>query len=206
MPDFALEDANGRLNGLIVCGIDEAGRGPWAGPVVAAAVVLPREAPQSLLNLIDDSKRLTKACRERAAEAILTHAQYGLGQASVEEIDRINILQATFLAMRRAFAALPIRPDLALIDGNASPGLACPVQTAVGGDRRSVSIAAASIVAKVARDKIMSDFAMTYSTYGWERNFGYGTPAHRQAIQHYGITPLHRRSFRPISESLLVKY
>ncbi len=203
--DLAIEIANGRLSGRIICGIDEAGRGPWAGPVVAAAVILPTDMPGELLGRIDDSKRLRARLRELVASAIIKLAPHGLGQASVAEIDRLNILQATFLAMRRAIESLPLAPDLALVDGNRAPPLPCPVQTIVKGDQRSLSIAAASIVAKVARDKIMRGLACRYSTYGWERNAGYGTAAHRDAIELHGITPEHRVSFRPISESLLIK-
>jgi len=199
MPSLAFELACGRAP---VCGVDEAGRGPLAGPVVAAAVVLPAgELPAG----IDDSKKLAPARREALAAALRAVAAVGIGQASVMEIDRLNILQATFLAMRRAVealgAALGGPPAFALIDGNRAPeGLACPAQTLVGGDGRSLSIAAASILAKVERDRIMRDLALAHPAYGWERNAGYGTAEHLAALRRHGLTPHHRRSFRPVAQ------
>ncbi|VUX47605.1 ribonuclease HII, degrades RNA of DNA-RNA hybrids [Candidatus Defluviicoccus seviourii] len=199
MPDFTLEEEVGG----IVAGVDEAGRGPLAGPVVAAAVIIDRArlAPR-LLAQIDDSKRLSRARREAVFEALADVAHIGIGQADVDEIDRINILQASLLAMRRAVAQLRVQPETALIDGNRAPELSCRSRCVVGGDRLSVSIAAASIVAKVTRDRLITELARLYPGYGWERNAGYGTKEHLDALQILGITPHHRRSFRPVSDIL----
>lgn len=190
-PDLSLEaECAG-----VVCGVDEAGRGPWAGPVLAAAVILdPARVPAG----IDDSKKLTAAKREALYLALSACARIGVGAASVREIDALNILQATLLAMRRAVLALPVRPDHALIDGNRAPGLECRVTTVVQGDTRSLSIAAASIVAKVTRDRLMRRLALRYPAYGWESNMGYGAPAHQAGLAQAGVTPHHRLSFAPI--------
>lgn len=179
-----------------VCGVDEAGRGPWAGPVVAAAVIWPDldNVPEGL----NDSKKLSATKREKLMELIIAHAQYGIGMASVEEIDSANILAATKLAMQRAVAALPVAPSFALIDGNQPPKLPCPALAIVKGDSKSVSIAAASIIAKVTRDQMMEDYAKTYAGYGFERHAGYGTAAHQAALAALGVSPIHRRSFAPI--------
>jgi ribonuclease HII len=194
MPNFAREAALGGL----VCGIDEVGRGPLAGPVVAAAVILDRaKMPRSLRKLIDDSKKLTAEEREEYAVALRCCATIALGAAAVAEIDRINILRASLLAMRRAVAALPAEPTAALVDGNQAPALPCPVHTVVGGDGLSLTIAAASIVAKVARDRLMRRLALRYEGYGWETNVGYATAEHRAAIVRLGLTPHHRLSFQP---------
>lgn len=194
-PDLHLERA---LDGL-VAGIDEAGRGPWAGPVVAAAVILERDAvPQG----IDDSKALTRVRRETLFKALQASATIGVGQASVGEIEHLNILAATMLAMARAVEDLGVVPCHALIDGNRAPDLACPATTVVGGDRRSLSIAAASIIAKVTRDAIMARLAADHPGYGWERNAGYGTAEHRAALDRLGVTPHHRRKFAPIARRL----
>lgn len=180
-----------------VAGIDEAGRGPWAGPVVAAAVVLdPANIPAGL----DDSKRLRPAVREHLSAVLLASADIGVGAASVHEIDRINILEASLLAMRRAVAQLTDRPALCLVDGNRDPELGCATKLVVKGDQRSLSIAAASIVAKTVRDRLMRRLAARYPDYGWEKNAGYGVPAHRNALELVGISPHHRKSFRPILE------
>lgn len=190
-PDLSLEAA---CTG-IVCGVDEAGRGPWAGPVVAAAVILdPRRVPAG----IDDSKKLTAARRDALCTALLACARIGVGAASVREIDALNILQATMLAMRRAVDALPVRPDHALIDGNRVPTLACAATAVVQGDGRSLSIAAASIIAKVTRDRLMQRLARRYPAYGWNTNMGYGAPAHQAGLAAAGITPHHRLSFAPV--------
>ena len=182
------------------CGIDEAGRGSWAGPVVAAAVILPKFFST---NEIDDSKKLSKKSREILFEEITQHAEFGLGIGSVKEIDKYNILQATFLAMKRAVANLKSVPRIALIDGNNEPtGLPCLAQTIIKGDTKVVSIAAASIIAKVTRDKIMKDLAKLYPGYGWDRNSGYGVKAHENALKSLGVTPEHRRSFKPIHNML----
>ncbi len=196
MPDFTLEDALGGA----VAGIDEVGRGPWAGPVIACAVVLHRDLlPTDLAAGLDDSKKLSPARRESLFEQLLSCADHGLAQASVDEIDRLNILQASMLAMRRAFDRLPAAADAALIDGNRAPDLPCPVETVVKGDSQSLSIAAASIIAKVTRDRLMQGLARTFPGYGWETNAGYGTAAHRAGIERHGITEHHRRSFAPIA-------
>jgi ribonuclease HII len=194
MPNFMREAALGGL----VCGIDEVGRGPLAGPVVAAAVILDRQRmPRSLRDEIDDSKKLTPEAREEIAAALRSCAMIALGAAAVVEIDRINILRASLLAMCRAVAALPERPTAALVDGNQAPSLPCPVRTVIGGDGLSLSIAAASIVAKVARDRLMRRLALRYEGYGWATNVGYGTPEHQAAIVRLGLTPHHRLSFQP---------
>lgn len=186
-----------------VCGVDEVGRGPWAGPVVAAAVILdPACIPEGL----DDSKRLAAARREALAAALAASgARIGVGMASVEEIDCVNILQASFLAMRRALADLRAGPSLALalVDGkHVPPDLGCPARAVVGGDALSLSIAAASIVAKVTRDRIMVALAQQFPGYGWETNMGYGVRAHAEALARLGVTPHHRRSFQPIHNML----
>ena len=191
MPDFALE----REAGWPVAGIDEAGRGPWAGPVVAAAVILD---PGNLPRGLDDSKTLSPARRRALERALRGCAEIGVGAAGVREIDEANVLRATFRAMARALAALPRPPGAALVDGNRAPDLPCRVRAVVRGDSRSLSIAAASIVAKVTRDDIMARLAARYPGFGWERNAGYGTAEHRRALAELGPTPHHRRSFAPV--------
>jgi ribonuclease HII len=199
MPDFSLEK---RIKG-VVCGIDEAGRGPLAGPVVAAAVILDRRClPRVLRQSLDDSKVLTREQREEYAVILRGCARIGVGAASVREIDRHNILRATLLAMLRAVTALGEVPAVALVDGNVAPTLPCPVQTVVGGDGLSLSIAAASVIAKVTRDRLMRRLALRYQGYGWETNVGYGTEAHRTAITGLGPTCHHRRSFGPLQLAL----
>ncbi|MCH6577118.1 MAG: ribonuclease HII [Proteobacteria bacterium] len=199
MPDFNLE----RAAGGCVAGIDEAGRGPLAGPVIAAAVILdPETLPGMLRDGIDDSKVLTKSRREELFAALRRYAHIGIGGASAAEIDRINILAATLRAMGRAVDALGIVPDLALIDGNRTPELACPAKAVVRGDQASLSIAAASIVAKVTRDHIMAALARRHPGFGWERNAGYGTAEHKQALTRLGVTPHHRKTFAPINKIL----
>jgi ribonuclease HII len=207
MPDFSLETRLGANKGRVVVGIDEAGRGPWAGPVVAAAAWLDRAAlDPSLLARLDDSKRLAPAAREGLYRQLVAvapgGARIGVGEASVAEIDALNILQASLLAMARAVAGLGLAPDAALVDGNRAPDLPCPVETVVKGDARSLSVAAASIVAKVTRDRQMAALARRHPGYGWERNQGYGTAEHRAALARLGVTPEHRRSFRPVREAL----
>jgi ribonuclease HII len=195
MPDFSFE----RRHSGLVCGVDEVGRGPLAGPVVAAAVVLDRRRlPRALRHGLDDSKRLSPAAREDYAALLRCCARIGVGAASVFEIDRRNILQASFVAMRRAVVA----PDVALVDGDRAPPLACAVETIVGGDGLSLSIAAASVIAKVTRDSLMRRLALRYQGYGWEHNVGYGTAEHRAALLTLGPTPHHRRSFAPLQLAL----
>ncbi len=183
----------------IFCGIDEAGRGPLAGPVVAAAVILLPGAQGLPLN---DSKKLDEAQRESLFEALKPCAIIGVGQASVEEIDRINILQATFLAMQRAFSNLAQVPALALIDGNRAPRLPCPVETIIGGDGIEPAIAAASIVAKVTRDRLMVALDAEYPRYGFARHKGYGTSAHLESLVVHGPCAHHRLSFAPLKRSV----
>jgi ribonuclease HII len=186
---------HGRSLTGVICGVDEAGRGPWAGPVVAAAVILPNDGgPQGLA----DSKALSKRQREALAPRILATADVGIGRASVGEIDRLNILQATLLAMRRAVDDLGRRPDLALVDGNQAPDLEQAVECVVKGDAKVPAISAASIIAKVTRDSEMRTLAAQYPGYGWERNAGYGTAEHRDGLTRLGLTEHHRRSFAPI--------
>ena len=193
MPDLSYEKA-ARCD--VVCGIDEVGRGPWAGPVLAAAVVLDRALlPAALAARIDDSKKLTRAQREAIAAELPGCARIGIGAADVSEIERLNIYWATMLAMRRAVDALGAPPQFALVDGRGAPELPCPVRCIVGGDALSLSIAAASIVAKVTRDRLMGAFGAEYPGYGFEQHMGYGTPAHRAALRHLGPTPLHRLGF-----------
>lgn len=212
MPDFSLERTfAAELRDLHkdprIVGVDEVGRGPWAGPVVAAAAWLDQEAlPDSLTRRLDDSKKLSKSARENISAQLHDLASDGkailaLGQAEVEEIDSLNILRASLLAMTRATAQLSFVPDGALVDGNKLPDLLCPAWPIIKGDGRSLSIAAASIVAKVARDGQMAELAQRHPGYGWERNQGYGTAEHRAGIDRLGITAAHRRSFRPIREA-----
>jgi ribonuclease HII len=204
MPNFAIER---RCKGT-VCGIDEAGRGPLAGPVVAAAVILDQHRfPRGLRSELDDSKVLSAAERQSCYRALWRCAergvaQIGVGAASAREIDSINILRAALMAMARAAGALGVRPDLALVDGNIAPPLACAVETVVKGDALSFSIAAASVVAKVTRDQIMRALARRYQGYGWETNVGYATREHAAAIVALGPTPHHRRSFAPVRLAL----
>lgn len=195
-PDFALETVAPQP----VCGVDEAGRGPWAGPVVAAAVILD---PAAVPHGVDDSKRLSPSRRDALFDEIVSTALIGVGEASVAEIDAMNILQASHLAMRRAVAALPRAPRIALVDGAAAPpGLSCPCRTVIGGDARSLSIAAASIVAKVSRDRLMVALAQQFPGYGWGTNKGYGTREHAGGLSALGVTPHHRRSFQPVHKML----
>ena len=200
LPDYSLETEARSLGALRIAGVDEVGRGPLAGPVMAAAVVLnPLAIPPGL----NDSKKLTEARRDALDAVLRDTAQIGLGQASVEEIDRINILRASQLAMMRAVAALDPAPDYLLIDGHILPaGLPCPAVAIVRGDGRSASIAAASIVAKTWRDHVMRDLAQHYPGYGWETNMGYPTKCHRSALENLGVTPHHRRSFKPVHKIL----
>ena len=199
MPDFALE----KEAGGVVAGVDEAGRGPWAGPVVAAAAILdPDTLPHHVQEQLDDSKKLTAKVRDRLFDALTVNIYQGVGIASVDEIDTQNILAATMLAMQRAVHNLPVQPDIALVDGNRAPDLSCPVRTVVRGDGLSLSIAAASIVAKVSRDRIMAELALKHPGYAWDRNAGYGTKAHREGLDRFGVTEHHRRSFKPIAAYL----
>ena len=207
MPDFHLEKelcSNG-----YVFGLDEAGRGPWCGPVVAACVCWPNfEIPKDLANQIDDSKKLSSSKRETLFSLIMqSNAIIGIGLSSPTEIDEKNILQATFLAMQRAIEQATknynIQPNALLIDGNRLPkNLNIPAKAIIKGDHLSLSIASASIIAKVTRDKLMKELAKSYPQYGWDKNAGYGTKEHILAIEKYGITSLHRRSYAPIKRYL----
>src|ERR1700751_281268 len=204
MPDFAIER---QCSGL-VCGIDEAGRGPLAGPVVAAAVILePRRFPKALRDGLDHSKLLTRQEREGCYRALRRcadrgAARIGVGASSTAEIDRLNILRAALLAMARAVAVLGVRPDIALVDGSIAPPVDCYVQTVIDGDALSFSIAAASVIAKVTRDRIMRGLAPRYPVYGWSTNVGYATPEHGEAIRRFGVTRHHRRSVAPVRLAL----
>ncbi len=188
----------------IVAGVDEVGRGPLAGPVVAAAVVLPRRLPASLAGLIGDSKSMTATAREIAAATLRAcpGVEIGLGAASVAEITSRNILGATLLAMWRAVARLPRPPALVLVDGNRPPKLDCEVRCIVGGDATEPAIGAASIIAKVLRDRLMARLALRYPGYGWERNAGYPTPPHLAALEQFGPTAHHRSGFGPVARLL----
>jgi ribonuclease HII len=178
-----------------ICGIDEAGRGPLAGPVVAAAVMLPRKGrPKGL----DDSKQLTPDARAELAQAIRRIGVVGVGVASVEEIDALNILRAAHLAMRRAFEALPQTPIAAIVDGNMAPDLPCPIECVIDGDVIVPIVSAASIVAKVERDRIMADLCARYPGYGFAKHKGYSTPEHQEALARLGPCAIHRKSFRPV--------
>lgn len=202
-PTDALERAAGALDGALVVGVDEVGRGPWAGPVVAAAAVLDLAAlPAEAAGLIADSKLLTGPRREAAHTAFGRHARVALGRAEVEEIDALNILHASMLAMRRAvealLATLPRPPDLILVDGNRLPDWPYPGRAVVQGDASCLSIAAAAIAAKLARDAEMIALAGRHAGYGWETNVGYGTPEHRAGLGRLGPCEHHRRSFAPV--------
>jgi ribonuclease HII len=198
-PDFSFEHdliARGVLN---VVGVDEVGRGPLAGPVTAAAVILD---PTNIPDGLNDSKALSAKKREALEPLIFANAEVSIAHATVEEIDEINILRASHLAMERAIAGLG-RVGHALIDGNMIPrGLIVPATTIIKGDARSVSISAASIVAKICRDRIMVELAQQYPGYGWDTNAGYGSKSHISALQNLGVTPHHRRSFKPVHNML----
>jgi len=194
------------FSGMIV-GVDEAGRGPWAGPVVAGAVIIKdRNLPPLLLQGLDDSKKLSAAKRKKLYEALFMAQEdgkllIGIGEASAKEIDELNILQATFLAMKRALDKLNINPNIALIDGNQTPkNFPCQCKSIIKGDARSMSIAAASIAAKVYRDNLMGELAKKYPHYGFEKNAGYGTALHQKSLAEHGICEEHRQSYKPIKE------
>lgn len=184
----------------VIVGVDEAGRGPLAGPVVAAAVILCDEGIAGL----DDSKKLTPRRRAELEALIKAHCRWAVGVASVEEIDAVNILQATFLAMTRAVEALACEPREVLVDGNRLPRWRYSARAVVGGDALHPCISAASIVAKEHRDRMMVAAARDYPAFGWERNMGYGTAEHLAALRQYGPTPLHRTSFAPVAQMQLV--
>ena len=200
LPTFEFEEdlqAQGYLN---IAGVDEVGRGPLAGPVFAAAVILD---PKHIPNGLNDSKKLSAAKREILLKAIMEHAEVSIASASEREIETINILQASHLAMVRAVHNLKKRPDHVLVDGNLIPhNLEIPATALIKGDSRSVSIAAASIVAKISRDFVMCDLGQQFPGYGWEKNAGYPTAQHLKALQDLGVTPHHRRTFKPVHNIL----
>jgi ribonuclease HII len=200
LPDFSFELAAIARGARLIAGVDEVGRGPLAGPVTAAAVILDAGNIPDGLN---DSKKLKAAQRDRLADWIMTNCDWAVAHVEVAEIDRLNIYHASHLAMCRAVAGLRARPCHVLVDGNRVPrDLDCPSEPLVKGDARSLSIAAASIVAKVLRDRIMVDLAQQHPGYGWEMNAGYPTPAHKLALENLGVTPHHRRSFAPVHNIL----
>ena len=195
-PDFSFETEAMHSHGALVAGVDEAGRGPWAGPVVAAAVVLkPGAIPEGL----NDSKKLTAAKRAQLCEEIFAVAEVGIGVGEVARIDRDNILNATLWAMAEAVRQLPEPPHSLLVDGNKVPDVPMPSLAVIKGDGRSLSIAAASIIAKVTRDQIMCELDADFPGFQWARNKGYGTKAHQDGLQNFGVTKHHRRSFKPIA-------
>jgi len=200
MPNLDHEKQQGLTAGKIICGVDEVGRGPLAGPVLAAALILPAKLPRDIKNEIRDSKKMSAQQREDLFEPLLKICCVGVAQASVEEIDTINILWASMLAMQRAVINLGRAVDVALIDGNRCPKLDCHSVPIIGGDDKSLSIAAASIIAKVTRDRLMTQLASEHPGYGWERNFGYGTPQHLRALKAQGATTWHRTSFAPVAQ------
>ena len=198
-PTFELEAAEHQLGSRPIAGVDEAGRGPWAGPVVAAAVILD---PDKIPANIDDSKTLDEDSRAFLYRRIMKVAIVGVGIAEVDRIDRENILGATLWAMAEAVNQLGETPKLVLVDGDKTPRIPMSVRAIVKGDSKCLSIAAASIIAKVTRDRMMMDFARDYPGYGFERHKGYGTPEHQAAIAKLGVSALHRRSFRPVQLAL----
>ena len=198
-PDFSIENSAGGL----VCGLDEVGRAPLAGAVVAACVFIPNEnLEKKIWKKVNDSKILTREMRENLVPEIKEYSCWAIGESCPREIEKTNIVQASFLAMRRAFGAMcnsfSLMPETALIDGHIAPQFPCAVQTVIKGDSKSVSIAAASILAKVHRDNMLAELAKKHPHYGWEHNVGYPTPEHLEAINRYGITGYHRRTFAPV--------
>ncbi|HIC64699.1 MAG: ribonuclease HII [Paracoccus sp. (in: a-proteobacteria)] len=201
LPDFSHEQAAMSRGARLVAGVDEVGRGPLAGPVTAAAVVV--RDPVNIPEGLNDSKKVGRKQREVLADWIMAHCDWSVAHVEVADIERLNIYHAAHLAMVRAVAGLRCRPCRVLVDGNRVPAaLDRPAEAIVGGDARSLSIAAASILAKVLRDRIMVDLAQQHPGYGWEVNAGYPTPAHKRALLDLGLTPHHRRSFRPVHNIL----
>jgi ribonuclease HII len=199
MPDFILEEKYLKKGHSLIAGVDEAGRGSWSGPVVAAAVVFPYEKWAEIIKIgLDDSKKLSPKRRRHFFDIILENSDVGIGLSSVQEIDNINILQATFLAMNRALENLNNDPDYTLIDGDKIPPVKFPAEAIVKGDALSISIAAASIISKVTRDNLMIKLSRSSPGYGWEHNVGYGTKEHREGLETFGVTKHHRKSYKPI--------
>tara|TARA_Y100001970_G_scaffold12124_1_gene13877 strand:+ start:305 stop:922 length:618 start_codon:yes stop_codon:yes gene_type:complete len=199
VPDLSIENKKRQLNFHTIAGVDEAGRGPWAGPVYSAIVILNEDhIPEG----INDSKKVSEKKRMELYEEILLNHEYGVGHASPEEIDRLNILEATFLAMKRALDNIIIKPDYILVDGNLSPKFKIPHEAIIKGDSISMSIAAASIIAKVERDKFMLNIDKEYPEYKWKKNKGYGTKDHQNALNANGASKYHRKSFSPIRKIL----
>ena len=199
-PSFEFE----HLHAFPVAGVDEAGIGSWIGPVVAGAVIIESGICGDLLSQLHDSKKLTEKKRERIFDLLQEspHVHIGVGESNLEEIDQLNIRNAGLLAMTRAVENLSLTPTMALIDGIGKPNLKCPLLTIIKGDQRSYSIAAASIVAKVTRDRFIQKLALDYPDYGWEKNAGYGTKKHQEALHAHGVTCWHRRSYAPIAALL----
>ena len=202
MPSLLFEIEHGRNSGKIIAGTDEAGRGPLAGPVVAAAVIIPEHFPADLADAINDSKKISEKKRDALFPRILETCIHGIAQCSAQEIDEINILQASLLAMKRSVALLSAQPYIVLVDGNKSP-LIAPIRAIpiIKGDSKSLSIAAASILAKVTRDRLMQQLHEEFPHYGWAHNAGYPTKDHVEALTTHGITTHHRRSFGPVKRA-----
>jgi len=199
VPDLSIENKKRQLNFNTIAGVDEAGRGPWAGPVCSAIVILNKDhIPEG----INDSKKISEKKRMELYEEILLNHECGIGFASPEEIDQLNILEATFLSMKRALKNISIKPDYILVDGNLSPKFKIPHETIIKGDNISMSIAAASILAKVERDKFMLNIDKEYPEYKWKKNKGYGTKDHQNALNANGASKYHRKSFSPIRKIL----
>jgi len=203
MPHFDIEIAHGRNTGTVIAGVDEVGRGPLAGPVVAAAVIIPAALDDAWLLELNDSKKLTEKKRITLAAYIKSTCQWHIAEATVQEIDTFNILQATFIAMQRAVIGLATTPHHILVDGNrVPPRMPCKATPVIKGDATSLSIAAASIIAKVHRDDLMATLHAEYPHYGWDSNAGYGSTTHMAALATHGATPHHRASFAPVRDVL----
>ncbi|MBY0428623.1 MAG: ribonuclease HII [Alphaproteobacteria bacterium] len=207
MPTLLYEIEHGRNIGKIIAGTDEAGRGPLAGPVVAAAIIIPQHFPERLAKAINDSKQLSEKKREVIFPQLLEHCIHGIAECSAQEIDSINILQASLLAMKRAVSLLSTQPHVVLVDGNKSPNIPnmknIPI---IKGDSKSLSIAAASILAKVTRDRLMQSLHNEFPHYGWAHNAGYPTQEHITALAAHGITRYHRQSFGPVKKYCTTQY
>jgi len=199
VPNLLIEKKKNKLNYKIIAGVDEAGRGPWAGPVFSAAVIL---NDNNIPEEINDSKKLSEKKRNNIYLEIISNHTYGLGIAEVDEIDELNILGATLLSMERAINNLAVNPDFILIDGNHKPKIEIDSESVIKGDTKSLSIAAASIIAKVERDKFMRKLDGKFPAYNWKKNKGYGTKDHQNALNKYGVTKYHRKSFSPVRKIL----